>query len=52
MKEMPEEWRNASVTLVFIKGKKEEQGDYRPVSFTSIPGKTVEQLILDVIFKQ
>ena len=49
MKEMPEEWRNASVTLVFIKGKKEEQGNYRPVSFTSIPEKVMEQLIFGTV---
>ncbi|GAB0209347.1 mitochondrial enolase superfamily member 1 [Grus japonensis] len=39
------------VTLVFEKGNKEDPGNYRPVSLTSIPGKVMEQLILGVINK-
>ena len=60
--EVPEDWRKANVTPVFKKGKKEDPvfkkgkkedpGNYKPVSFTSIPAKVMEQLILDVIFKQ
>jgi len=50
--EVPEDWRKASVTSVFKKGKKEDPGNYRPVSLTSILGKTMEQLILEVIIKQ
>ncbi|GAB0208953.1 mitochondrial enolase superfamily member 1 [Grus japonensis] len=49
--EVPEDWRKASVTLVFRKGKKEDPGNYRPVSLSSIPGKVMEQLILGVINK-
>jgi len=50
--EMPEDWRKANVTPIFKKGKKEDPGNYRPVSLTSIPGKMIEQLILDLIIKQ
>jgi len=49
--EVSEDWRKASVTPVFKKGKKEDPGNHRPVSLTSIPGKVVEQLILEVINK-
>ena len=52
MGEMPEDWRIASVTPVFRKGKKEDPGNYRPVSLTSIPGKVMEQLVLDAISRQ
>ena len=45
-------WRIADVTLVFRKGKKEDPGNYRPVSFTSVPGKVMEQLVLDAISRQ
>ncbi|GAB0179468.1 mitochondrial enolase superfamily member 1 [Grus japonensis] len=49
--EVPEDWRKADVTLVFKKGKNEDPGNYRPVSLTSIPGKVMEQLILEVTSK-
>jgi len=50
--EVPEDWRKASVSPIFKKGKKEDPGNYRPVSLNSIPGKMMEQLILEVINKQ
>ena len=50
--EVPEDWRIANVTLVFKKGKEEDPGNYRPVSLTSVPGKVLEQLVLDAISKQ
>jgi len=40
---VPEDWRKANGTLVFIKGKKEDPGNYRPVSHTFIPGKMMER---------
>jgi len=44
--EVSEDWREASVTPLFKKGRKEDPGNYRPVSLTSILGKMMEQLIL------
>jgi len=48
----PEDWWKASITPIFKKGKKEDPGNYRLVSLTSIPGMMMEQLILEVIIKQ
>ena len=36
-REVPEDWRKASVTPILKKGKKEDSGNYRLVSLTSIP---------------
>ena len=50
--EVPEDWSIAKVTAVFRKGKKEDSGNYRPVSPPSVTGKVMKQLILDAISKQ
>lgn len=44
--EVPEEQRNANITLIFKNGK-EDPGNYRPISLTSNPGRVMEQLILE-----
>ncbi|PKU41705.1 rna-directed dna polymerase from mobile element jockey- hypothetical protein [Limosa lapponica baueri] len=48
---LPEDWRKMNVTPVFKKGKKEDTGNYKPFSLTSIPAMVMEQLFLDVISK-
>ncbi|KGL72744.1 RNA-directed DNA polymerase from mobile element jockey, partial [Tinamus guttatus] len=47
--EVPEDLKKASITPVFKKGKRDDLGNYRPVSLTSIPGKVMAQLFLETI---
>ncbi|CAM4712535.1 unnamed protein product [Lepidochelys kempii] len=49
--EVPDDWKKASVVLIFKKGKKEDPRNYRPVILTSIPGKIMEQVLKESILK-
>jgi len=47
--EVPDDWRLANVTPIYKKGWKEDPGNYRPLSLTSMPGKIMERFILSAL---
>ena len=42
---VPNSWKEAEVVPIFKKGKRDDPGNYRPVSLTSICGKIMEKIV-------
>ena len=47
--DVPNDWKKVNITCIFKKGNKQEPGNYRPVSLTSVLCKLLESNIKEEV---